>query len=369
MPSNSEVGKPFRFVDLYAGIGGFHIACADNGGSCAGFSETDKLACRVYLSNHGDVFGIGDINKADVLPCHDLMTAGVPCQSWSSAGRRKGFGDERGLLWFKTIEHLKKSQPKAFLFENVKGLADPRNKDSLGEILRRITQAGYSVKTAVLNARDYGTPQARERLYLAGFREAVFADRFEWPETSSVHPPLWQFLGREYAEGDDVSFIFSDVRDGPNTIHSWDLSDGLSASLCLLMLKNRRSRRYGNKDGNPMTAEQISDLAGFPCCEALDGIVSSGVLEKINGCYDFRNRKISSGISGVYRIVPMTSTFFPTLVASGNRDFICESPLYEGRDSARDAFIRGDYRPASRQECAKLQGFPDGFILPDKRAE
>ena len=166
-------------------------------------------------------------------------------------------------------------------------------------------------------------------------------------------------------------FIFSDVRDGVNTVHSWELSgeDEIAASVCLAMVKNRRSKRYGERDGNPMTGEQISEVAGFNCLEVLKRLKTIGILEEKDGMYDFKNRKISAGISGVYRIIPMTSSFFPTLVSFGSRDFICEDTMFAGKADVVRAFKNKTWREPTMDECRALQGFPETFRLPEKRKD
>jgi DNA (cytosine-5)-methyltransferase 1 len=118
---NTE-NKLFSFLDLFAGIGGFRIALENNGGHCLGFSEVDNDAIASYCENFGedDSSNFGDITKIKALPFHDLLTAGVPCQSWSIAGKNLGFDDDRGQLWNDTIYLLQQAKPKAFIFENVK---------------------------------------------------------------------------------------------------------------------------------------------------------------------------------------------------------------------------------------------------------
>ena len=118
----------FTFIDLFAGIGGFRIALSNAGGVCLGFSEIAPDAIKAYCTNYNEPESnnFGDITKLKSLPEHDFMTAGVPCQSWSIAGKKLGFDDDRGQLWNDTLYLLNKVRPKAFIFENVKGLADPR---------------------------------------------------------------------------------------------------------------------------------------------------------------------------------------------------------------------------------------------------
>ena len=139
------MSKKFTFIDLFAGIGGFKMALSSQGGECVGFSEINKDAIKTYCDNYDISIdrNFGDITKIKELPKHDILTAGVPCQSWSIAGKNLGFDDDRGQLWNDTVFLLSQSKPQAFIFENVKGLVDPRNRKALDYILERILEVGY----------------------------------------------------------------------------------------------------------------------------------------------------------------------------------------------------------------------------------
>ena len=179
----------FTFIDLFAGIGGFRSALTSVGGICLGFSEIAPDAIKAYCTNYNEPEenNLGDITKLSDLPEHDIMTAGVPCQSWSIAGKKLGFDDDRGQLWNDTLYLLNKSQPKAFIFENVKGLADPRNSDALRYIMKRIKEAGYHAEKYILNAYDYGVPQTRVRIYIIGFREELYHKRLGCQRSALVN--------------------------------------------------------------------------------------------------------------------------------------------------------------------------------------
>ena len=163
----------FTFIDLFAGIGGFRIALDEVGGKCVGFSEVDKHCVATYLENFGDKTenSLGDITKIEALPHVDLIVGGVPCQSWSVAGKMLGFDDPRGMLWHDSIRLVESSQPKVFIFENVKGLYDQRNRQNLIYILERFRDIGYKVDASLLNSYDFGVPQIRSRVFVVGFRE------------------------------------------------------------------------------------------------------------------------------------------------------------------------------------------------------
>ena len=190
----------FTFIDLFSGIGGFKIALEKNGGKSLGFSEVEKNAIKYYCKNFSEreENNFGDITKITRLPKHDLLTAGVPCQSWSIAGKKSGFNDRRGKLWNNTIEILKKSQPKAFLFENVKGLSEPRNAVALKKILNDIKNAGYFYSYHIINSRDYGVPQNRVRIYIIGFKEEKYINRIFLPKKYTYIPKLYEFFEKKF---------------------------------------------------------------------------------------------------------------------------------------------------------------------------
>lgn len=294
--------QTFTFIDLFAGIGGFHQALESLGGLCLGFSEIAHDAITAYCDNYNISVtdNLGDITKLRSLPRHDFMTAGVPCQSWSIAGKNLGFDDDRGQLWNDTLFLLNQSRPKAFIFENVKGLADPRNVKALNYIMHRIAEAGYYACNYLLNAYDYGVPQTRQRIYIIGFREKKYFDAFRlpMPTTGSVH--LWDILdfGKNNlpsvsfekkarwslscnSQGFNDYFLFNDLRNGSTTIHSWDIltTTQRQKEICYLLLKNRRKRIYGALDGNPLSLKHFQELDPTISYEELEDLVRIGILK------------------------------------------------------------------------------------------
>ncbi len=306
----------FTFIDLFAGIGGFRLALGNLGGQCVSFSEIHNDAINTYCGNFGEDprLNLGDITKVKSLPPHDILTAGVPCQSWSIAGKNLGFDDDRGQLWNDTLYLLNQSRPKTFIFENVKGLADPRNQGALSYILARIRQAGYFAKSFVLNSSDYGVPQDRVRVYIVGFLSEADLRKFSLPAPQAgtlklvdvlqgeVCKPLARGCGemtdlfgnplydkRRYRKlvGMNDFFLFNDIRNGPTTIHSWDLlpTTGRQKHICLLLLRNRRKRTYGKLDGNPLSLAHFQGLDGSIRQEELEALVALGILKKVGYAY------------------------------------------------------------------------------------
>lgn len=290
------MGK-FTFIDLFAGIGGFHRALSCAGGELVAFSEIATDAVRAYCENFNEpeTKNLGDITKLKDLPEHDFLTAGVPCQSWSIAGKKLGFDDDRGQLWNDTLCLLNKARPKAFIFENVKGLADPRNTNALTYIMGRIKELGYYAKLFILNANDYGLPQSRVRMYIVGFREESYFNRFVLPSPCSHKLSLGAFLsnGEESTpcSGNerkfDNCFYFNDLRDGETTIHSWDIEETTEKEkkICRLLLKNRRKRKYGILDGNALSLEHFIDLDDSITKESLEALVDKNILKHVPYCY------------------------------------------------------------------------------------
>nr|WP_228060909.1 MULTISPECIES: DNA (cytosine-5-)-methyltransferase [unclassified Coleofasciculus] len=150
----------FTFVDLFSGIGGFRIPLEELGGKSLGYSEIDKEAINVYKKNfisylNSDEINLGDITTLNQFPFEvDILVGGVPCQPWSIAGKSGGFNDSRGRLWFDVIRLVENNKPKAFIFENVKGLTEPRHRKSFELIIHKLKNAGYEVKYQILNSYD-----------------------------------------------------------------------------------------------------------------------------------------------------------------------------------------------------------------------
>ena len=304
----------FTFIDLFAGIGGFRIALNNAGGLCLGFSEIAPDAVHSYCENfkEPESHNFGDITKLKDLPEHDFMTAGVPCQSWSIAGKKLGFDDDRGQLWNDTLFLLNKVHPKALIFENVKGLADPRNKEALDYIMSRIQEAGYYAEKFILNANDYGVPQTRVRIYIIGFREERYFKRFSLPnkcpgklslrdiidgaannekKETVIKKARWSLSCNE--KGFNDYFLFNDLRNGGTTIHSWDINDTTNREkyICELLLKNRRKKEYGILDGNALSFCHFNELDPTIQKSELETLVEKKILKHVPYQYKYLSNK------------------------------------------------------------------------------
>lgn len=191
-PFQAQANPKFTFIDLFAGIGGFRMALQNLGGECVFSSEWDEQARKTYYANYGDV-PFGDITKESTKNCipngFDILCAGFPCQAFSLAGKKLGFAETRGTLFFDVAEILRRYQPKAFFLENVKGLAIHDKGKTLKTILNTLDEVGYDVPNPeIVNAMYFGVPQHRERIYIVGFRNdlGIKKEEFVYPEQKEV---------------------------------------------------------------------------------------------------------------------------------------------------------------------------------------
>ncbi|MBB5355240.1 DNA (cytosine-5)-methyltransferase 1 [Anoxybacillus mongoliensis] len=174
----------YKFIDLFAGIGGFRIAfesLSAHNMECVFSSEIDKFAREVYKHNFGDI-PAGDITKikASEIPDFDILAAGFPCQPFSYAGRLEGFEDKvRGTLFFDIVRILKEKRPKMFILENVKGLKSHKKGETLKIIEDTLKQLDYTIYWEILDSYDFGVPQYRQRWFCVGFDKEIY---FEFPK-------------------------------------------------------------------------------------------------------------------------------------------------------------------------------------------
>ena len=178
--------KTIRFIDMFAGIGGFREGLRLAGGfECAGFCECDKYAQQSYraLFECEEEWYSSDARKIDPdeLPEFDLLCGGFPCQAFSIAGARKGFGDPRGTLFFELARLAEARKPRYLLFENVPGLLNHDGGRTFAAVLDTLERLGYHVEWQVLNSKDFGVPQSRRRVYIVGYLDDPFTTANETP--------------------------------------------------------------------------------------------------------------------------------------------------------------------------------------------
>lgn len=194
----------FTFIDLFAGIGGIRMGFEHAGGECVFTSEWDESAQKTYQANFGEI-PYGDITKIDPeeIPSFDMLLAGFPCQPFSQAGLKKGFEDIRGTLFFDIARIIKHHTPSVVFLENVRNLAGHDKGNTLKVIINTLEELGYKVSYNILNAKEFGLPQNRARIYIVGFKDNV---DFEFPEPPKSKTKVWDILDEKV----DSKYTISD---------------------------------------------------------------------------------------------------------------------------------------------------------------
>lgn len=307
-----------KFIDLFAGIGGirngFEQACCSLGqeAQCVFTSEIKPAAIEVLRQNHPGENINGDITqvKASDIPQFDFLLAGFPCQAFSAAGKRQGFMDTRGTMFFEVERILKEKRPYGFLLENVEGLVNHDKVDkkaptgrTLRTILEHLDALGYKITWGVLNAKDFGLAQDRKRIYIAGNLCAKPSfDNFEVShgilrdilETGKpvVESEFTKILLDKYDIRDLYGKSIKDKRGGSNNIHSWDLElkgavTDRQKQLLNQLFKERRKKKWAVEygidwmDGMPLSLSQIKTFFTDVHLEALlEDLVVKGYLKK-----------------------------------------------------------------------------------------
>lgn len=187
--------KNWKFIDLFAGLGGFRLALESLGAECVYSNEWDIPAQEVYYENFGDI-PEGDITKVDetTIPDHDILCAGFPCQAFSISGKQRGFEDSRGTLFFDVARIVKEKKPKIVFMENVKNFATHDGGKTLEVVKGTMEELGYTFNQRVLNSVDYGVPQKRERIYMVCFRNDIVAKNFVFPKAMKLTKHVEDFL-------------------------------------------------------------------------------------------------------------------------------------------------------------------------------
>lgn len=288
-----------RFIDLFAGIGGirkgFELACQDReiDTECVFTSEIKPYALDVLKQNHPDEIISGDITKIDEkeIPDFDICLAGFPCQAFSAAGKRLGFEDTRGTLFFDVARIIKEKQPVGFVLENVEGLVNhnrEKRSDPIGRtlqtILNTLTDLDYKISWRILNSKDFGVPQDRKRIYIVGSKKSApnllgfvpmastLADVLDYGLPISDHPFVKRLL-KHYTIEELYGKAIKDKRGGNNNIHSWDLEmkgpvSKRQKQLLDILVTERRKKKWAIEygidwmDGMPLTLDMIKSFWG-----------------------------------------------------------------------------------------------------------
>jgi len=385
--------KTLHFIDLFSGIGGMRLGLESAAHSlnldteCLLSSEINPDAQLVYQKNFADT-PLGDIRLIDQLPEHDILLAGFPCQSFSGAGKKAGFGDTRGTLFFEIMRLIDTAKPQGFIFENVRGLVSHDGGQTLETIKHEITSRGYSFDYFLLNSSNFSLPQNRVRVYLVGILNAspqfgLVSDLGPKDSHSCNHqqPSLFSPLSKPVAVADilednpdpkyDCSPEFVkalkqivkndfnqlhgmrliDYRGG-NSIHSWELGLRGECSLDEIELMNRfilkrRNKEFGqNQDGKLLTKEQIATFFTHPNLdEILDLLVTKKYLQRNNQLY----KPVSGNFSfEVYKFLDPAKISVTVVASDANR---------------LGVYHNHRVRRITPREAARLQGFPDNFSL------
>jgi len=301
VPFPAPENPKFTFIDLFAGIGGFRIAMQNLGGKCVYSSEFDAKAQETYFTNYGEM-PFGDITKEStksyIPDGFDVLCAGFPCQAFSLAGKKRGFEETRGTLFFDVAEIIRRKRPKAFFLENVKGLMIHDKGKTLEVILNvlRNDLDYYVPDPQIVNAMNFGVPQHRERVYIVGFRKDMNVQEFTYPEPT------------------DNTKRFIDIRENKPVSAKYYLSTQYIHTL----IEHRR--RHESK-GNGFGYEIIPD----------DGVANAIV---VGGMGRERNIVIDKRLKD---FTPVTN-----IKGEVNHD---------------------GWRRMTPREWARLQGFPDNFII------
>ena len=195
----------FKFIDLFAGIGGIRTGFESVGGECVFTSEWDEPAQKTYQANFGEL-PYGDITKIEPeeIPPFDIILAGFPCQPFSMAGFKKGFADTRGTLFFNIAKIIEYHKPSVIFLENVRNLVSHDKGNTIKVIVQTLEKLGYKVSYKVLNAKDFGLPQNRARIYIVGFKNNKID--FEFPEPLNIKTRLGDILEKNV----DKKYTISD---------------------------------------------------------------------------------------------------------------------------------------------------------------
>lgn len=295
--TDKSILQNYNFIDLFSGIGGFHLALSSFGAKCVFASEWDKHAAETYQENF-KIIPHGDITKINekVIPNHDILCGGFPCQAFSVSGKQKGFEDTRGTLFFDIARIVDYHKPKVLFLENVKNLAKHDDGKTLKTILKTLQDLGYNIFTKVFNSSNFGLPQNRERVYIVGFHNSINSNNFKFPEPPNNQVCLEQVLETEPKNAKIID------RNDVEIYKNYKASNSLFSDIELL----NKPIQIGkvNKGGQ---GERIYHILGHAITLSAYG---GGVGSK----------------TGLY-------------------------------------LVNGKIRKLSPRECARIQGFPDNFIL------
>jgi DNA (cytosine-5)-methyltransferase 1 len=386
-----------RFIDLFAGIGGIRCgleqAIIDAGYKpvCVFTSEIKPYAIDVLTQNHPDEEIHGDITKISStdIPDFDILCAGFPCQAFSSAGKRQGFADTRGTLFFEVERILKEKNPNGFILENVEGLVNHDNGKTFKIILERLNNLGYNVSYKILNSKNFGVPQERKRIYIVGIHGGkISLDAFHKEKSTlksvlengkpTSNTKFIKLLLNKFNITELYGKSIKDKRGGKSNIHSWDLD--LKGEIPIsykeflnTLLKERRRKEWANltgitwMDGMPLTVSQIKHFYKQDnLTKMLDELVSLGYLKLEHP------KKLITEKSGIsHRVYDVTKEMGYNIV-TGKLSFEVNkvldpndvAPTLVAMDMQKLYVVDNNgLRRLTLREGLRLFGYPDNFIF------
>ena len=394
-------GKPtIRFIDLFAGIGGIRLgleqAAQENGylTKCMMTSEIKPAAIKVLRQNHPEESICGDITQIESkhIPDFDILCAGFPCQAFSYAGKRMGFEDARGTLFFEVARILRDKRPKGFILENVEGLVTHDGGKTFDVILDILNSLHYKVSYRVLNSKDFGVPQERKRIYIVGAKsKRADLDKFEIIHNSVEtvlekglplsHTKFTKNLLRFYSVNSLHGKKIKDKRGGEDNIHSWDLelkghitSKQKTLLNCILLerRKHKWAEVYGIEwmDGMPLTIDMIRQFYDVPDLEnMLNDLVDKGylvyeknkkVVIKQTPTGNVRSRERDTSLPKGYNIVAGKLSFEVSEILDPKG----YAPTLVAMDMHRIHVTDGDgVRQLTLTEGKRLFGYPDEYKI------
>jgi len=350
-----------KFIDLFCGVGGFRIALEKAGHECVFSSDIDKYARWVYEYRFGEK-PEGDIRKINArkIPNHDILCAGFPCQSFSIAGKRRGFKDTRGTLFFEIARIAKQKQPQYLFLENVKGLLSHDKGRTFETILKTLDELGYNAEWQVLNSKNFGVPQNRERVFIIGHlrgrsREQIFPFREITEEVSGIS--IKKVGNKNPSEKGQSGLVYSDK--------------GLAPSICAGGKNPNRNRDIGYNCGLVFTQErkEIREYKDeVPTLKQRMGTGGNNVPMVIKRSEDRGKQKtyLSDKVGAlsanpVSDNVPMVQRY-PIKFLSRNQKNI-DGDYSFTVDGANTGGVKhqGRIRRLTPKECERLQAFPDDW--------
>lgn len=292
-----------RFIDLFAGIGGFRYSLSQCGCKCVFSSEINEACKQVYKNNYGEI-PAGDITKIDAkeIPDFEILCAGFPCQPFSICGKKKGFEDTRGTLFFDICRIIAEKRPKVVFLENVKHLTLHDKKRTFTTICNKLKELGYNVSYKILNSKDFGVPQSRERVIIIGTREGTFDfSKIKYLPEKQIKDILETEGTFEFLKPNEYTILSPQyIRSQPKT------------GLIFCGYRNKNMWKKGTREGT----------------------------EHLSRCHRQPNRIYS--IEGIHPTLPSQET--------SGRFWICDLKTKK-------------VRKLTIRECYNLMGFPKNFII------